>query len=147
MRDALELVDLQRHRLRHAQHRQVAFNRHRRVAFELECLALVGNGRELLDVEHVLGLGVLVQLGMAEIERIGIDRDVCGAGLRSAIEVNRAAGLGELAAPDRNTHMIGFEARIGMARVDGVSRGESRNGAGCRERGGDVLQLHAILLR
>jgi hypothetical protein len=123
---------------------QLAVDRGRVVALEHQ-LALVGRGRELGDVEHLRLLGVLVQLVVAEVDAGGVDGDVDAAGLGRAVHDDAAFGLVELAAPDRQAaEVVGFEARVGVARVDLV--GVGGEGAACADGGqqgdAEVLQFH-----
>nr|GEU28146.1 hypothetical protein [Tanacetum cinerariifolium] len=144
--DAFELVDLQCHRPGHAHHGQLAFNTDQLVAIELERLAGIGHGRELGHVEHGVVPGVLVHRVEAEVDRVGLDRHIQGTGPGGRIERYRAAGLVELAAPDRQAHVVGLETRERVRRVQVVGRAGGHAGRGGRsqQRGNQDLQFHAL---
>src|SRR5690606_10247166 len=61
-----------------------------------------------------------------------------GAGPGLAVQRDLAAGLVELAAPERDAHVGGLEAGVGVARLDGVADrcGERRGGQAGGEQGG-----------
>jgi hypothetical protein len=108
-------------------------------------LALEGRGRVLGDVEHVRLLGVLVQLFVAEVDAGGMSMVMSTLPVLAARSTTmRAVGLGELAAPDRHAHVVGFEARVGVVRVDlvGVGGGAGEAGAGGEGGGNQELEFH-----
>src|SRR5450830_1664378 len=147
--NASELADLQLNRLGHTMQSQFAIHSNRLVAVEFNRSAFVGGGREFLHVEYFSRLDVFVQFGMTEVDRRCVDDDIHGTGFGSTIQCHSTAGLGEFATPDRDTHVIGFKAWIGVAWIDGVRVGSQSGGR--RSTGGEQgnqgeFQFHGTVL-
>jgi hypothetical protein len=83
-----------------------------------------------------------VELLETEVDRVGINGDVDGAGLRLAIEHDRTAILVELAAPyGHPAEMVYFDARVGVLRVHVV--GDRSGGCGSSYRTGNGAKEQA----
>ena len=145
VRNALELVDGQGHRLGDAVQRQIAFDRGDRIAGEHQARRLVGGGRVLGHVEDVVLLRVLVHFFVTEVDGRHVHQDFDAAGLGSAVERDGAAVLVDLAAPERDAADVsGLEARVGVAGVDGV-RLRCGDGGTAGSGGNDGGQQQALV--
>jgi hypothetical protein len=97
---------------------------------------LEGGRRILRHIKHVGALGVLVELLMAEVDGVGVDRHLDRAGALVLVQDDVAGALGELAAPDRQaSHVVGLKRRIGVCRVDLVGDRGGQRGGGNTEQG------------
>ena len=56
---------------------------------------------------------------------------------------NSVAKSSKFTAQNRNAHVVGFETRVGMARIDRVGvGGEGGGGAGCDQGNEELFQFH-----
>jgi hypothetical protein len=90
--------------------------------------APVDGGREPGHVEKILGARLLVHRRQTEVDRGSVDHDLDLSRPGRTVDGDRAAGLVELPAPERNSHVRELDAGIGVVGVDFVAleRGERR---------------------
>ncbi len=95
-------------------------------------LTLVAGLGELAQVEEILALRPFVQRILAKVDAAQVDVDVDDAIAGFLVQHHGAAVAVDLAAPDRNAHVVGFEAGKGVVGIDGVVGGRSLDGAACQ---------------
>src|SRR5687767_10398312 len=144
---AIEVLDIEGHRLRDPLHREVALHRLEPLALEIELASLEGDGGVRRRMEEVLGADVLLELVQAGVDRHGIDAHLDGAGTRITIDGDLAAGLVEAAALQRHAEVAHLERGKGVAAVDGVGLDSGGRGQGGREggEGDDCDAFHGSL--
>src|SRR6187399_2569120 len=104
--------------------RELALHFGGRAVLEFDQLALVRGGGKLRRIQHsgIATLHMRFEFFEAEVDRIHIDDNVDGAGLRFPVDDHSAGGFVELAAPHGHAaEMIRFEAWMSVLRIYLVS--------------------------
>ena len=130
MRLTLKASDLESERPRHAVQCEIAFNRrwYSRTS-EIDQPACVGCGRELRDIEDVLGLRAVRHIVQSEIDAVHVHCRVNRSRSRLPVDHDHALRAFDLTAPDREpTLVIGLEGRKAMSWVDSVGHGFGHDG-------------------